>query len=830
MSRYHIPPEIKNSWTWNPGARPQDYESSDESSDLGYDTEATDEWGDGSSSASSRQRKPKTLSEPGSASHVPVNVTQNEGAWTTVTSKSKQHAGKRPGEMPNLVSRSVTQAFKPGANSVAQRPTLGPSLAGQRPKIGLSPPAQRLTPGSSFSGAQKQEPELLQIVSSPHSQHSTAPNIQSAQPNRSLGQPVSRKPLLHVASNQSALSKGPTVRINRRLFNPSPDNPAKAAFRKREPENGKFELHKDAYEIATLEVMCKAFEEMGVRCRTFIRPPQHPKDRTILIWGDTRQVSKTISAVKEWLKHLEEAPSSIPRGKENFAKEDATTSSRYKAAQLRFEKDAATKVYQQVPDPNKIFEHTLVYLWPTDEINPHEVFGHSIEAFDPVRFRFKCHIIFDDGMGAFRVFSQDRESIVAVQNRIEEALNAIVAHSTRKSVVYLVDPPAADKIKAEVKLLQGPRESEDKPNTITPQLWGRLLNAESRNKWAQKFTELQRANNSKIEQVFVKAISVLPSYRGEVRMRVVFGTFQLHFLRRPENKDTLLIEDFLNNIQMSRTKGNMSHNIGIPNNPTAIMTKIHNATSLLIPADHTTERLEDVVPIVSGRFVVVRIDKPSVQLEVAIDTTAADGKFYEVSRTQWTRNDGKDVHVPLNISMIQLQGGPSWELKVSVEHGLDSSKIDPRMKEFADTIRPKHRDMSGLYHRGQPLLTYGKSSPGGLKPSGFEQRISFRYRILGAPQWVVEIARYDVFESQAEVPVQSSWGTTMWNSDWDTQVTSNSSLEIGESASWVPGLRTFFPNDDNEKIQGVEAGVVGFLQTVRRVSDFLHDLKATASW
>ena len=810
MSKYSIPIEIRNSWAWNPGARPQDYESSDEPSDIDYDTEATDEWGDGSSSVSSHQQRGKASAESGSTSQFPVAGHDDDG-WSTVKSKPKQQAGKPAGH-PSNSTPAPAQKSKPDSYSVALKSKSGPSVIASRPNL------------SPHLAGQPDKPSSYLPPPEPHPLPTSAKGTRSAQSQRPLRIPGPSRTVPHATSSQRQLPKTSLVRLNPRLFNPSPDNSAKAAFRKKEPENERFELHKDAFEVAPLEVMCNTFEEMGVRCRSFIRPPQHPKDRTILIWGDPRQVSKTIAALKEWLKHLEEAPSSKSKAKKYFAKDVSTATSRYKSDQIRFAREAATKAYQQVPDPNQIFQFTLVYLWPTDEINPHEAFGHSLEAFDPVRFEHKCHIIFDDGMGAFRVFGQERLAVEAVQKRIEEALKAIIAQSGRKILLYLVDPPAASTIRAEVKLLQGPPETDGKHNTIKPQLHGCLLDAESRSKWARQSIELQKANNSKMEQVLIKAIPNLPFYRGELRIRVVFGTFHLQFLRRPENKDSIPTEDFLNSIELSRTKGKLSPDLGICNDATAVMAKLHNATNLLMPGENKIEKLEDIIPVVSGRFVVNRVDKPSVQLEVAIDNTTTDGHFYEISRSQWTRGDQKDTQLPMDVFMIQLQGGPSWELKVSVEHSLDSSKIDPRMIAFADSIRLKNRDMSKIYLKGERLF---KSSPGVLKPSGFEQEISFHYRILGAPQWILEIAKYDLFDSQSPVAVKSSWGAKMWNADWNAAVAGNTGLQIGQHASWDAGLRTFFPNDDNRKIQGVDAGVVEFSQTAKRVSEFLHDLKAT---
>ena len=218
-------------------------------------------------------------------------------------------------------------------------------------------------------------------------------------------------------------------------------------------------------------------------------------------------MSKTITALKEWLKKYEEAPLNKSQAKaRQFAREGSTTNAKYKQEQLRFAKSTATKLYQQVPDPSKTFEFTLAFIWPVYEFNAYEIFGRSVEAFDTIRFRYKCHIIFDDKMGAFRVFARTREAIDAVQQCFEVELKAISAHNCRKTVEYLVNLPPPIHMREEVTLLQGPSESDGKPASIRPRLSGKLLDETSRTKWTERASELRHVNHKKIEQGLIRVI------------------------------------------------------------------------------------------------------------------------------------------------------------------------------------------------------------------------------------------------------------------------------------------------------------------------------------
>ena len=481
------PLEIKNMWEWNPQARPADYESSEESSELANDTEYTDEWGDSSSTTSGHQPKPSLNESLSNLQDRPVDDDVNEG-WSMVSYKSNQQA-----------LRPKKENAKGAVFSAPHKPQAAPLKAMQNPRSGPLAATQKVTPAIASTKMKPTAPRSLGLQ---------AHSIQSIS---RAGSSILKKPSLKASIGGRESRGRPPTRVNRRIFNPAPDNAAKAAFRKRAPPDERFELYKDACEVASLEATCSALEEIGVRCRSFVRPPQYPQDRTILIWGDARQVSKTNAALKEWLKTLEEPPTGRQQAKEKqFVKENSTIHMKYKQEQARFKKSAATKLYQQVPDPDKTFEFTLAFIWPADDFSPYEVFGRSLEAFDAIRVKYRCHIIFDDKMGAFRAFARKKEAIDAVQQHFQVALNALNAHSRRKIVEYLVDPPSSLKMREEIQLLQGPSKGDGKPTAIRPRLSGKLLGEAFRSKWTQRASELRRANHEKIEQDLIKVIPILP--------------------------------------------------------------------------------------------------------------------------------------------------------------------------------------------------------------------------------------------------------------------------------------------------------------------------------
>ncbi len=168
--------------------------------------------------------------------------------------------------------------------------------------------------------------------------------------------------------------------------------------------------------------------------------------------------------------------------------------------------------------------------------------------------------------------------------------------------------------------------------------------------------------------------------------------------------------------------------------------------------------------------------------------------------------------------------GVSWKFQVATEHDLDASRIDPKMTAFAQSVELKKISMKNIELTGRRLFDWDTSS-GSLKPSQFEQKIGFRYRIVGASDWILEIARYDSYTQNPNDPATTNWGASMWNSEWDYLLTENAGLGIGLSASWAPKLETFFPNESGLQNSGARNGLAKFVKIMQGVTDFLSEIK-----
>lgn len=153
------------------------------------------------------------------------------------------------------------------------------------------------------------------------------------------------------------------------------------------------------------------------------------------------------------------------------------------------------------------------------------------------------------------------------------------------------------------------------------------------------------------------------------------------------------------------------------------------------------------------------------------------------------------------------------------------------MTEFADSVKLSKIPGTRTELTGQRVFTWEKSLPGVMQPSAFQQKTAMRYRLVRQPEWEFEVARYDNYgdPKNENVPVETNWGATLSNTNWDSILTVNSTLGIGEAARWNPKLETFFSSrsgtTDTEGMDGADPGVREFLKDVELVTKFIDSIK-----
>lgn len=337
------------------------------------------------------------------------------------------------------------------------------------------------------------------------------------------------------------------------------DNLARAAFRKRMEPSGRFMLPKDCPDIEPNQKrMYDLFDEMGVRLGSFIRPPQHVKDRVLLLWGNARQIQDTKDEIKRWLDNrLRTDFAQKPMAKDKFARETSSIGDQYHRLMKKMQKEAKILEFQQTPAEGRIFSYTGTFLWPVDEVRPEDILGPNLEALDPVRFQHHCHIVFDDKLSSFRIFSDKEDAIKSTMNRLVGTMKEYVAKSARSDKAILIEPPTSSALRKDIKVLPVSLNNSETVKSMIPVLTGSTLNSEGRSEWLVKSSALTMGNTRRMELSLRKCIAKLPHYRGLARMRVQFGTFALKVYRWKEGADSTPFEDFMESMSEPGTKGIM---------------------------------------------------------------------------------------------------------------------------------------------------------------------------------------------------------------------------------------------------------------------------------
>ena len=110
------------------------------------------------------------------------------------------------------------------------------------------------------------------------------------------------------------------------------------------------------------------------------------------------------------------------RARSHFADVKSANTGLYKDKQRRLSKDAAFKIYQQNPDPAKEFLYQGSIIWDIEEAEPTDVFGVSLEAFDPIRQQQKCHIVYEEDSEALKILTTKKTYLDGAVSRIQSAI------------------------------------------------------------------------------------------------------------------------------------------------------------------------------------------------------------------------------------------------------------------------------------------------------------------------------------------------------------------------------------------------------------------------
>ena len=377
-------------------------------------------------------------------------------------------------------------------------------------------------------------------------------------------------------SSNKVKKEGQSRRHPKQVFNYIEDNPATARYRKHFPHDGKFILHKDCSEIEPDRAkLYDMLIEMGVRQGSFIRPPQHIKDRELLIWGNHGQVEKTLADLKRRLGPRQvKIVSRISTKRDDFASEHSNIGPRYRSTQKEILKEALLKLFQRDPEPGRNFPFVGTFLWPEDEIRPTEILGSSLEAFDPVRIEQQCHIVFEDKESHFKIMASKESSVLETMERIKGTMKEYVVKCSRRVTTNLIEPPTKSTTRKAIILEPGPSLGSATASSRIPVLRDQSLHPIQREELGKQpadmtsqdpvkpdglvkqTTDMTFENHRQVEESLKRCISNLIFHRSQVNIRINFGTFALTVYRNT-GAESLAFRDFVENLAMTATRGDL---------------------------------------------------------------------------------------------------------------------------------------------------------------------------------------------------------------------------------------------------------------------------------
>ena len=338
------------------------------------------------------------------------------------------------------------------------------------------------------------------------------------------------------------------------------DNPAKTAFRRGKPHNGIFMLDKTCEKIEPDRIqMYSRLEEIGVRFESFIRPPQFLADRTLLLWGNEEQLSQTVAELKQWVASSDDdlrGPRETMNHKskdERFGRVGESVNKKQAALDKKIREEARMHKYQKDPEDGKEFAFQGYFLWPADEIRPQDLLGPSCEAYDSIRTYNHSHIMFEPTLSAFQIVANKEAAVQNALQRIEGTMREYVARSGKIYSSHMVQLPKVSGAKKEIEMVPGP--SNIGVLVKMPLFTGASLTGVEVQEYVREKKAIDSSNQKRIRHALRKVILRLPFYRGQVRMRVVFGTFALSTFRWPAGATTVPVFDFISNIDTTATKG-----------------------------------------------------------------------------------------------------------------------------------------------------------------------------------------------------------------------------------------------------------------------------------
>ncbi|RAK97070.1 uncharacterized protein BO80DRAFT_201559 [Aspergillus ibericus CBS 121593] len=549
----------------------------------------------------------------------------------------------------------------------------------------------------------------------------------------------------------------------------------------------------------------EVFDEICRRTGAFMKPPSY-SDTVIHLWGEPSQVS----AAKDIIQSIVSKCNHSQKKKIEWSKIKAHMVNKEVGIELMERQDAACQALRKAPDSFSAFPEQMLFLWPKDGPSLHDSLGPQLEALDYIRAKFNCYVFVPKDLpDHICALGHDLEVMKQIVRLLRTKWTEIVANSSMKTKLYIVEPPSAMKTKIIVK---------KDTRFAKALLRGTSLKGPEVEGWQNLANLIESKNNARILSAVERCLKGVVAIRGHLRMRVNLGSFVLDEYRVPaDDKLVYGFEEFREMLLHEQTKGRLVP--GLKVHKDELLAKCYKAITLLQPCNNTSASLKDAEPAFSVNFEFLGVNNSMLRLEAEF-ARSPGATDYEITQRRWLKprqsGQSNDKRPPLQVGVIDFERS-DWQLEVKSLEFYETSSIDAALREFSHTIKfrrtPHMDDISATPER---KVTFSASAP----VARFIEKSAVRYRLKGT-NYILEIARYDEY-CRANLPAvpgllatymgpftpvpNTSWGASLFDPHWDNLLGEHANLPIGQSAKYHPNTNTFFPprggSGDGEKCRG----------------------------
>ncbi|PYH44447.1 uncharacterized protein BP01DRAFT_401137 [Aspergillus saccharolyticus JOP 1030-1] len=604
------------------------------------------------------------------------------------------------------------------------------------------------------------------------------------------------------------------------------ETPAKAQWRNGKEPAGIFKLPGPFKEIRDAGSSRRPFGQQGRNdvfddiCRktgAYICPPAGDQE-AIRLWGGPYQVSQAIELIQSIFARCESL--ALPKERKWTRTTAYSVGKEELADQLELE-DALLQAYRKDPGPNVTCFEKLLFLWPKEGPSLKNALGAELEALDPIRVRFECHLfVLDDLPDHICVVGYAQGKTGLIVQLLRNKWAEIMANSLVRSKLYLVEPFESGQGEVSARREGGLTRAAFRANS---------LNDTDMQIWADRAELIRSKNNARLLNVVDRFLKGVIYVRGHLRMRVNLGLFVLDRYRVPsEGKPAWSFEELWEMLLHENTKGRLVPGLKI--DKTQLLPRLLAASDLLQPYDRTEDSLRQPEPAFSVNFEFTGQQNSLLRLEAEF-AKCPGAHDYGMIHSRWLKprkvGHVQDSRSPLQVGVIDFERS-DWQLEVASLEFYEASAVEKALREFSQTIKFKPNDaMSDISATPTRKVLFHSSAP----VFRFIEKTSIRYRLKGT-RYILEIARYDEYTRKSAIGPASlnlaatfeekpriSWGASIFDFAWDNLLGKHANMSVGQTARYDPTLQTFFPAsiETDDKSQGLWE----FVALVKRVAAVL---------